>query len=462
MQQWSQKMCVFLCVNTIPMNKYKFGVTFRLEQRKDKETGEIPTDNLPINADITFLNYRFKYYTGHRINASKWEVGERAGEKYQLVKKGNFNAQGESAADINKKLEEIKTALEKIFDGLKYKGINPTVNLVRAELKQILNDKEESKGNISIWPYFDRYVKDAKIATSTKTLFYSLKNRLLLFEQSLGYQITFDKSTHELIRKFEDFIKIEGTDPDQYNYMKIHLRPRPKSKNTIVGILRRLSRFYKEMKDAGMIKENPFDNYPIGSEVYGHPIYLTKAERDHLASIPINNARLQRTRDLFILQCLIGCRVGDYVKLKKANIINNSIEYIPRKTKDDNPVVVRVPLSSKAKEIISRYDMPDGSLMPFIVKSKYDEYLKEVFRLAELDRIVTRLNPLTRQEEQVTLSSLASSHMARRTFVGTLHSKVKDSVISSMTGHSKNSRAFSRYYDIDEETKTDAINNFLE
>jgi hypothetical protein len=72
------------------------------------------------------------------------------------------------------------------------------------------------------------------------------------------------------------------------------------------------------------------------------------------------------------------------------------------------------------------------------------------------------MNPLTRDEEQVPLFQLATSHMARRTFVGTLHRHVKDSVIASMSGHVEDSRAFSRYYDVDDDTKTDAVNNFLE
>lgn len=48
-------------------------------------------------------------------------------------------------------------------------------------------------------------------------------------------------------------------------------------------------------------------------------------------------------RDIFVFQCLIGCRVGDLYKMTKANVINGGIEYIPRKTKDGRPVTVRVP-----------------------------------------------------------------------------------------------------------------------
>ncbi len=42
------------------MEKYKHGVSFRLEKRKDKN-GNYPNE-MPINADITFGGKRIWYY----------------------------------------------------------------------------------------------------------------------------------------------------------------------------------------------------------------------------------------------------------------------------------------------------------------------------------------------------------------------------------------------------------------
>ena len=41
--------------------------------------------------------------------------------------------------------------------------------------------------------------------------------------------------------------------------------------------------------------------------------------------------------------------------MTKLNVVNEAIEYIPKKTKEGNPVTVRVPLNDKAKEILERY-----------------------------------------------------------------------------------------------------------
>ncbi len=48
--------------------------------------------------------------------------------------------------------------------------------------------------------------------------------------------------------------------------------------------------------------------------------------------------------------------------------------------------------------------------------------------------------------------------MARRIFIGGLHKKgVKNEIIASMSGHVKDSKAFARYYTIDEEDQKKAM-----
>ena len=76
-----------------------------------------------------------------------------------------------------------------------------------------------------------------------------------------------------------------------------------------------------------------------------------------------------------------------------------------------------------------------------------------------MKRKVTILNPLTREPEQHPLWQVASSHMARRTFVGNLYKQVKDpNLVGALSGHKEGSKAFARYRDIDEEMKVELVN----
>ena len=57
---------------------------------------------------------------------------------------------------------------------------------------------------------------------------------------------------------------------------------------------------------------------------------------------------------------------------------------------------------------------------------------------------------------------IASSHMARRTFIGNIYKKVKDpNMVSALSGHKEGSKAFARYRTIDDEMKKEMI-GFLE
>ena len=101
------------------------------------------------------------------------------------------------------------------------------------------------------------------------------------------------------------------------------------------------------------------------------------------------------------------------------------------------------------------------AILPFISEQKYNDAIKEVFRMAGINRIVTVLDPTTRREVRMPISECASSHMARRTFCGNLYKRVKDpNIVASMSGHKEGSKAFARYREIDKDIKRDALKVF--
>ena len=104
-------------------------------------------------------------------------------------------------------------------------------------------------------------------------------------------------------------------------------------------------------------------------------------------------------------------------------------------------------------------DRDDERILPFISDQKYNEAIKEIFKLLpKLDRVVTILDPVTRLEKQVKLSEVASSHMGRRNFCGNLYEAgFRDSDIASMSGHAEGSKAISRYRKVSDETKKKMI-----
>jgi integrase len=81
-----------------------------------------------------------------------------------------------------------------------------------------------------------------------------------------------------------------------------------------------------------------------------------------------------------------------------------------------------------------------------------------VFKEARIIRKVTIKDTKTRTGKQVRICDIATSHMARRVFIGSLYQKgIKNEIIASMSGHTQDSKSFNRYYKIDRESQNDAI-----
>lgn len=245
-----------------------------------------------------------------------------------------------------------------------------------------------------------------------------------------------------------------------YADLKPYEMPRERGRNSIVEYLCVLRTFYHWAKREGMTKNEPFATVQIGSALYGTPYYISLEEVEQLYRADLSGRpALAVQRDIFVFQCQVGCRVGDLLRFRQTDVSDGVLEYIPGKTRGEHPRTVRVPLNATAKEILARYQEDAWPrLLPFISSKNYNEAIKDAFKLAGLTRPVTVLDTKTRKEVKRPLNEIASSHLARRTFIGNLYRAVKDpSLISSMSGHAEGSKAFARYRSIDDDIKTETV-----
>ena len=281
-----------------------------------------------------------------------------------------------------------------------------------------------------------------------------------------NYFFNVKTTTPEILDDLWDFFANEHeyykTYPEIYEKIKEKRAPKPRGENCIIDMMSRLRTFFNWCVGK-YIDESPFKNYSIPEPVYGTPVFITTSELNTIAKCDLSDKpELAIQRDIFVFQCCVGCRVGDLYRMTRANIVNGVLYYIAGKTKDDNPKTLAVPLVSMAQEIIDRYEDPNReTLFPYIQEQYYNIAIKEVFKLAKINRVVTLLNPTTRKEERKPISEYASSHMARRTFCGNVYKNVKDpSIVGSMSGHKEGSKALARYRDIDQDIKKDALSVF--
>jgi len=292
------------------------------------------------------------------------------------------------------------------------------------------------------------------------------------------------RSEHELAHEYPTlFKKLLEEYPEGVSKGNDKLEVR--GDNTIIKLRKKLKAFFVWLYESNQTTNKPFEGIKIGSERYGTPYYISIDERNKIAETDINNvwlamdeeerksirktykcdipiSTLNVQRDVFVFHCFVGCRVGDLLTLTEKNIENGILVYTPHKTKDDEKSVqARIPLHPKAVALIEKYKGIDkkGRLFPFISAQKYNVAIKVIFLLAGVIRNVELRNTKTGESEIKPINEIASSHIARRTFVGNAYFKVSDpNIICKMSGHVEGSRAFARYRKIEDSQLIDVIN----
>ncbi len=413
-----------------------YSIKFYPEKRKGI------VDNVPLMLSVTYSRQRMFFYTGLRCNISPNPKNSQWDASHNKLKKNMVAPNGASAQEFNADLTDITKAVNDLFQFYEVSKVTPTPKQLREDLKIKLGKVSiiELPEQVGFFARFDKYIEEAQLSPGRKNHMRTTYNKLKEFNPNT----TFDNLNVQYLTEFQNKL---------LNVNKI-------SKNTAISELRRLRAFLGYAIKHEWTVNYPFKSFSIDAESYGDPIFITVQERDKLFHAKVVDEQLAQVRDLFVFQCFIGCRVSDLMRMKKSNIIDGCIEYIAGKTRDEKPRIARVPLSEKAKIILGRYDFPNGDLLPYITEQKYNEFLKMLFRdkSVKLTRMVTIPDPKTRLGIQVSIDTLACSHMARRVFIGGLHHMgVKNEIIASMSGHVENSKAFSRYYNINKEDQSQAI-----
>ena len=370
--------------------------------------------------------------------------------------------------------EKINDAIVELRRFLTRKYINETLRTRVGPhwLRDSLDEYFGIKGRHLFNDAFDQFLQVHDLSESRIQQYEVLRRLILRFAM---YQKSSDdvRFAHNLdLREFdpkaltdlwtfaEKEYLIFKENPEYFNAFPDKRVPRPRGKNTINDLFKKFRTFVNWCVSSGIVQKNPFDNFKMGADLYGTPVYLTLEELRTIAEADFSSSpRLARQRDVFVFQCCVGCRVGDLQRFTKDDLVDGCLQYIPHKTIAKNPQTIVIPLNGTARAIAERYaDSASDKLLPFISVQKYNEAIKEIFEKAGITRTVTVLDTVTRQQKKVKISEIASSHMARRTFAGNLYKKVKDpSLISSLTGHTDDSRNFSRYRSIDDDIKKELV-----
>lgn len=176
-------------------------------------------------------------------------------------------------------------------------------------------------------------------------------------------------------------------------------------------------------------------------------IALSEQELDMLARFDFSSsARLERTRDLFLVGCWTGLRFSDFTRIKQEHIKNDFITIQQQKTNE----FVTIPLHPVFLRIWEKYE---GCLPANISNQKFNDNLKDVCREAGLtERIMKSITKGGKKQTTVYEKwQLVSSHTARRSFATNLYKSGFPSIsIMQITGH-KTESSFLKYIKVTKE-----------
>jgi len=145
--------------------------------------------------------------------------------------------------------------------------------------------------------------------------------------------------------------------------------------------------------------------------------------------------------------------------LKKSAIKDGFIQTTTIKTGE----TLTIELNNYSRAILEKYkDLPTDRVLPVISNQNYNEYLKELGKLAGIDtpETIVHYQGAERKERTVPKYELLTSHTGRKSFITNgLYLGIPAEVIMQWTGH-KDHRTMEAYYKIVQKHRQREMNKF--
>lgn len=212
-------------------------------------------------------------------------------------------------------------------------------------------------------------------------------------------------------------------------------------------------------------KKNGFYNGNVSikyKEKESDILFLTLEEINSLSNANHESMMVEKAKDVFIFGCFTGLRYGDIRKLKKSDYREGRIQYFEQKKRATIPKKLK--LVNRALQIVEKYSLDPGEyLLPTF--SNPNQYLKQAFKDAGLIREIKTVRKLAGgkfEEKTVPLWQKAGTHMQRKSFITlAIVEGMPEATIKAITGHTKDSNSFRRYYEMTNEMVDNALEDTL-
>ncbi|SFC26959.1 Site-specific recombinase XerD [Zunongwangia mangrovi] len=365
-------------------------------------------------------NTRLKYRTSIKLLAKDWDFT-----------KGRVRTSSSDALHINIELDKLSSKIVKEA----YLALERNKFLSKNDYKLLLTskvdeDKLESNSSkldnlISEFKKYKRLYATSGTMQEYKTVFKALAE----YQEREKTQLSLLDFNKDFYISFENYLSFKNNP----------LKDEPGLLNdTIYKYISTLRAFLKWCHSNGEnVHPYTFEkhNSAFKKKTYNEIVVLNLEEIKKLEELDLKNQpSFDRVRDLFLLMIYTAQRFSDIMKFSKSDFQDNKWTFVSAKTKKMTVVPFNGYIANGLR-LLEKYDYE----LPKISNQKFNEYLKKIGKLAEINSDVKIVR--FRGKEEVVIKKpkykFMSSHMGRRTAVTILLSKgIPIPLIQKLTQHS--------------------------
>jgi len=328
--------------------------------------------------------------------------------------------------DTNTELNKIENHVLKAFNSVDPDEVNK--EWLQTQIDYYYDPPKQAESiPTNLINYIDFYIdyRQHEIKKISTKKINTVKHKLQRFTKERKKPLLIKDINESFKKEFENYLKKE-----QY------------AQNTMQKDLSIIKTFCKHARLLGIETSPQLDYLKLDREKVDK-VYLTFADLEKIENIDKDKLTesLDNAKDWLIITCYTGQRISDFMRFTDEQIRiekgNHLIEFTQKKT----GLNMTVPLFPKVIEMLEKRN---GKFPYRISDQKYNDYIKDVCKLAELNE-PTKGSKLLETKPKSGIfrkcsdvypkHELVTSHIGRRSFATNFYGNIPTTYLMNVTGH---------------------------
>ncbi|MNS30165.1 site-specific tyrosine recombinase XerD [compost metagenome] len=379
-----------------------------------------------IHKNSDDMNYKYKFWLNGAkkegvlyplyfrilVNGNKTET-----QTSIMVKKGDWDEKKKQVKASNPNHElynlTIEKQIEQFNEAVKYLIAND-VDYDALDVKNQMKGKFKKKTNYH-----------PKIESFEQVMVLVI-NKMIKEKKHKEGTIARYKQSGKLFSEFVKTVRFKDLDPDHAVDFENHLLSKKYEQNTVVRYVKHVKTILYTAAKAKFIPDNPIRLHTTRGMLKKPIKYLELEELKRIEKKQFEIDRLNKVRDIFLLQCYSGMAYADIIQFRIEDIAMIDGKYFITKQRKKTGQIFHLPLLNKARNLMEKYEWK----LPNMSNQKMNAYLKEIGTLCGISTNLT-------------------THIARKTFATlSLNNDVPVETVSKMIGHANVRMTLDAYAEI--------------